>query len=177
MSKTRRLFFAFWPSEAQQASWGKMAEKLLPSGMGRLVRPENLHVTLLFAGNVSQDQTQCLEQLAATIRAEPFTLRLDHFGHWRRPQVWWWGASAHPQSLLDVVQSLRDGASRCGVVVDQRPYQSHLTLARKVKQMPEQPVIEAVEWLVEGFALMESVTSSEGVHYKIQKRWPFKGKG
>lgn len=176
MNTSRRLFFALWPDQQRQARWAALASEKLPPQMGRLVRPENLHITLLFAGNVSQSQAQCLEQLGDVFEGRAFSLRLDHLGHWRRPQVLWWGASEQPQALLDIVQGLQKGALQCGVEVDPRPYQAHLTLARKVKKAPAQLDFEPEAWPLREFVLVESVSSSDGLRYQVLKSWPLQEK-
>ena len=52
---TRRLFFALWPDAVLKAQIGHAARTPARSVDGRRVRDENLHLTLLFLGNVGAD--------------------------------------------------------------------------------------------------------------------------
>ncbi len=148
-----------------------MASELLPAGIGRLVPASNIHVTLLYVGEVTIERRNALETMAAGISFAPFMLRLNRFGYWRRPRVWWWGASQTPESLYGLVQSLQAGARRCGVAVDSRPYKAHMTLARKVVHLPELVAIQSCDWAVDHFALVRSVSSPAGVRYEPLQQW------
>lgn len=171
MAKTERLFFALWPKPEQQKAWATTVAGLLPVDAGRLVPASNLHITLLYIGEVTTRKRKALEAMADQISFAPFALRLDRFGYWRKPKVWWWGPSQPPEELFGLVQSLRRGAECCGIEIDQRPYKAHLTLARKVACAPEQIVIQACGWTVDHFALVRSVSTPEGVRYEPLQHW------
>ncbi|MEK7323021.1 MAG: 2'-5' RNA ligase family protein [Pseudomonadota bacterium] len=49
--------------------------------------PANFHITLVFVGAVAAEARQALEDAAARIAARSFVLTLDHFGYWRKPQI------------------------------------------------------------------------------------------
>lgn len=170
-SEKQRLFFALWPEAGQQQLWAAMAREWLPPGAGRLITAENLHLTLLFAGEVALEQRQCLEQMADAVRGEPFALRFDRSGWWRRPQVAWWGCSESPAALSALAQALQAGAKQCGIAVDERPYTPHLTLARKVRRAPAPITPEVAEWQVERFVLVWSRPAPHGVVYEVQRSW------
>jgi len=171
MNKVERLFFALWPEPEQQKAWATLAAELLPVGAGRLVPASNLHLTLLYVGGVAPEQRKALELMAAEISFSPFVLQLNRFGYWRKPKVWWWGATQTPESLCRLVQLLRIGAERCGIEVDQRSYKAHMTLARKVAHAPDQVAIQSCDWAVDRFALVSSVSSPAGVHYEPLRHW------
>ena len=112
---TQRLFFALWPEEALQRQLAMAAAALLPQTAGRRVRPENLHCTLVFLGNVEAGQRLCVEAAATTLAPTPsFTLVFDRFGYFRGPQVAWLGCSYTPPVLLDLVAQLGRGCAACG---------------------------------------------------------------
>jgi 2'-5' RNA ligase len=170
-AEKQRLFFALWPKVGQQQLWAQAAREWLPPGAGRLITAENLHLTLLFAGEVTLAQRQCLEQQADAIRGDSFVLHFDRSGYWRRPQVAWWGCSQSPVALLSLARALQTGAKQCGIAVDERPYTAHLTLARKVRKqyVPIKPNV--ADWRVDHFVLVRSRLSPQGPVYEVQRSW------
>ena len=174
MSETaekQRLFFALWPEVGHQQLWAQAAKEWLPPGIGRLVIADNLHLTLLFAGEVSLEQRHCLERMADAVRGAPFVLHFDRCGYWRRPQVVWWGCSESPAALVNLAQALQLGARQCGIAVDERSYTPHLTLARKVRKPPVPTKPDAAEWWVDHFVLVRSLPTPQGSVYAVQRSW------
>ncbi|ALP53962.1 hypothetical protein Tel_12905 [Candidatus Tenderia electrophaga] len=166
-----RLFFALWPTAQQQHGWAALAQQLLPSGNGRRVPPQNLHLTLLYLGQVDPETRRALAAKVDAIHAPAFELRLARFGHWRRPQVLWWGPHETPPALQQLVEALRRAARACGLEVDTRPYQAHLTLARKLKRNPGRLQAEVQVWPVKAFVLVRSTLLPDGARYEILRRW------
>ena len=170
-AETRRLFFALWPELDKQRELAKLAQAVLPTSSGKLVATENLHATALFLGSVTAAQQLCVESAASQVRAGPFTLTLDRVGYFRRPQVLWAGCRALPPELLALVSGLRNGCAPCGMAVDDRPFELHVTLVRHVRADPGRPPVMPVSWEVSQFALVESVSDAHGVHYQPLRCW------
>lgn len=148
------------------------AARELVSPEARAVAPDVVHLTLLFIGSVDAARRVCLEQVADGIKGSSFTLTLDQAGFWRKPQILWLGCSAQPAPLLGLVQGLTAGAEQCGVTIETRPYQAHVTLARKIRKGPDTLLpIEPIVWPVERFCLVESHTDPEGVRYRPLRYW------
>ena len=174
MAETERLFFALWPEAQQQQDWADLAKNLIPAGSGRLIHAQNLHLTLVYLGEITIDVHQRLEQLADAIHSASFELKLERFGHWSRPQVLWWGPKQTPVRLIELVESLRRAARACDIEVEQRPYAAHMTLARKVRRAPGRLTAEPHIWQVDEFALVRSTLLPEGAEYEVVRRWPLK---
>ncbi len=172
MPDSERLFFALWPEPQQQRAWADLVKSLLPPGRGRLLPEQNLHLTLLYLGEIGTETRQILEQKVDAIQAKSFKLRLEQFGYWRRPKVLWWGPKQTPDPLQQLVGSLRQSAQACGIEVEQRPYKAHLTLARKVRHTPGRISAEPYDWRVSDFVLVRSTLLPEGAHYEVLRRWP-----
>ena len=166
---TQRLFFALWPDAALRQQLAQTALALLPQV--RRVPVENLHSTLVFLGNVGSAQRLCLEDAASLVRAARFSLTLDRFGYFRRPQVAWLGCTNIPAPLQALVAELNRGATACGFPPDKRPYEPHLSIARHLRQDPSRLAVIPISWNVERFALMESVSDEKGVHYRPLRFW------
>ena len=167
----QRLFFALWPEEAVRGALASIPARL-PLRHGRWVRPENLHVTLVFLGAVSLAQRACVEAAADAIRARAFAVSLDRSGWWRRPQVFWAGASVTPEPLLDLVTALQAGCEACGFQPEDRAFRVHATLARKVAVEPPPLQLDPIPWPVSHFVLVASTLSAGGSDYRVVRTWP-----
>jgi 2'-5' RNA ligase len=170
---SQRLFFALWPGPALQQRLYDTGRALLAARIGRRLPPENLHLTLLFLGAVGAPQRDCLLAAAAAVRAPRFTLRLDTAGYWRRPQLLWLGCRETPAPLLSLVETVRALAADCSLTPESRPYVPHLTLVRKLRRPLRPAAPEAVDWEVDGFALVESRTDATGARYTPIASWRF----
>ena len=169
----QRLFFALWPDEVVRQRLVEIAAAVGVSHSGRLIPADNLHITLVFLGALDNMRRQCAEQVAAGIRGERFTLVLDQIGYWSRPRILWAGASRIPDALLGLVGELQIGLTSCGITPEDRPYQAHATLMRKVDRHPAPLVApDPIVWDVERFWLVESVPGNKGVLYRPLVSWP-----
>ncbi len=99
----------------------------------RLVRPENLHMTLKFIGEAPPDKLEAMRSALGGVRAEravEMDFRgLGFFPNEKHPRVLWANveATAHLKSLAaDIDRALE----LLGVAREQRPFTPHLTLAR-----------------------------------------------
>ncbi len=166
------LFFALWPDDDTRRQIHSIAESL-PSNIGRTITPENIHITLVFMGTVDYQVIDQLEKEVSQIRGQVFQLCLDEIGHWRKPQILWLASSTVPKALQELVMQLNNIAADYGIKLEGRPYQPHLTLMRKVKKPAPRLEFQAIDWKVDKFALVESVTHPEGVSYSLCKTWVF----
>ncbi len=173
-----RLFFALWPDGALRQQLESHVRRRLPRRLGRPVPLENLHITLLFLGQVPAAQLDCVLDAPAGVAAAPFELVLDHVGHWPRPRVLWVGPRHTPPALFRLVGALRQALAPCGLALDRRPYQAHMTVLRKVARAPDRAVeIEPVTWRVSSYSLMESLPVEGGVVYHELHCWALEGGG
>ena len=171
---TERLFFALWPDDAVRQSLHVWQHGKLPMP-GRWVAAANLHLTLLFLGNVTADVRDCLCKGADSLELPQFSLTLDTAGCWPKPKVAWLSASEVAPGLSALVSAVRQIASDCGLQPETRDFVSHVTVARKLKRPPptwEHSAAPAIIWPVSEFALVRSETRSEGVLYQPVRRWP-----
>jgi 2'-5' RNA ligase len=173
--QTHRLFFALWPTDALRGTLAGRVAALAPPGSGRVQRAEQLHLTLEFLGAVPAARLQALRDVAAAVRGEPFELVLDRVEYWRRPRVLCLVAREVPAALAALVQSLRTELASRGFEPECRPYRAHLTLARKVGQLPHLAPTDPVHWPATDFALVESVTERAGSIYRPVGAWSLRG--
>lgn len=171
---TKRLFFALWPDEAARARLAESVSAVVAGIAGRPVPVENWHVTVAFLGDVDAEQQRCVEAAADAVVCPAFTLSLNQYGYWPRPQVVWLGAQVCPAALQALVRDLGLGLRGCGIQLDDRPFAVHLTLLRKVHRRPVLTRAEPIAWSVEALALVESELSTSGATYRVVRSWPLR---
>ena len=165
----KRLFFALWPDETTRAQIDSLNQQL--DGAGRKLIPQNLHVTLVFLGNVEDDVADAVERLAADIQAAPLELLFDELDYWKRPRVICLTCRRQPDKVYDLVNQLTRMVSSFPIRLEARPFRAHITLARKAQQRPDL-IFEPIRLKAKEFALVESVYTENGVRYQVLARWP-----
>ncbi|MEN8179761.1 MAG: RNA 2',3'-cyclic phosphodiesterase [Pseudomonadota bacterium] len=166
-----RLFFALWPERKVRDRLFKLAKWFNPQG-GRLHHPDDLHITLVFLGQVDDSQHLCIQQVADTIDCSAFTLQLDTIGHWPRPRILWCGPAEQPDALQTLVKDLQKGLLDCGFEPERRRYSPHVTLHRKVRHAEAGLIDNPIEWQAGEFVLATSWGGVPGQpRYRILHRW------
>ncbi|SLM62050.1 MULTISPECIES: RNA 2',3'-cyclic phosphodiesterase [Dickeya] len=173
MPATRRLFFALPLPESISEQIVQWRAAYFPAHIGRPVLGANLHLTLAFLGEVSDQKAQVLQTLAGRIRQPAFTLTLNDAGHWPRPGVVWLGCRQAPRGLLQLANMLRSQAARNGCYQSPQPFHPHITLLRGVDSPLALPAA-TFRWTVqaEQFLLYESHTGAGRTRYHPIACWP-----
>jgi RNA 2',3'-cyclic 3'-phosphodiesterase len=168
-----RTFVAvFPPPEIRRALVGA-ARELPVVGEVRWARPENVHLTLKFLGDVSGEDldgvAEALEQVR--VRHEPFEAELSGFGAFpsaRRARILWAGIGAGSEPLRDLARDVEVSLEPLGFEREDRAYVPHLTLGRARGR----PVsLESVEkspprgFRVRNIELVESALGGAGSTY------------
>lgn len=170
----RRLFLALWPDGGLR---DRLRERLEAGLRHRDGRPEpvaNLHVTLVFIGDVETARAAAIERAVAGVPGDAFTLSLERVGYWPRPRILWLGPRATPPALYALVGSLRAAVMAAGGPEETRPYLPHITLARKVSRPPRMDRIEPLAWEVTRYCLLESVPAANRRAYLERGCWPLR---
>ena len=167
-----RLFFALWPDEAARIALAARAEEIARLAGGCKVPAANLHLTLVFLGEVDATARARLERVAAGVAADAFTIELDTIGGFRRAQVAWAGCRKSPPELLALQAALERGVREAGFRPDERPYAPHLTLARRVRDAVAARAMEPASWRATSFALVESGRGDSA--YRTVADWPLR---
>jgi len=171
---TRRLFFALWPDNPVRTRCDWYVSSILGKRTRR-IPADKLHLTLAFAGSVNDEVSRCLEAQADAMLLSPFQLTIDHLGYWHRKRLLWMGPRHIPDGLWALVQALRDAFDVCGLPVERRPYQAHMTLARKFSASLPPAEAPAIDWDVGSFCLVQSVNTDNGVSYRVLRCWTLEG--
>ena len=166
-----RLFFALWPparTVAALAAWAKEAQVLTG---GRLTRPESIHLTLAFLGEVAQDRVEDAMRAARSVRARKHALPIERAKVWTHNHVGWVGPQRTPPALVHLTNSLRENLLAEGFTIESRPFAAHVTLLRKAGRASRLPPLPAVEWAVDEFTLVRSRLSQKGSSYEALARF------
>jgi len=86
-----RLFIGLWPDDAavhELSAWAHDAQALCG---GRIMQPQDMHLTLAFLGHADADQQDALIRAVADwpVRLQPF--HLERFGMFDRARIVWAG--------------------------------------------------------------------------------------
>ena len=171
---TQRLFFALWPEESCRIELAA-AQCLLQANIpARWIKPENLHMTLAFLGDVEVKARDGLAAMAKKIQSQNFELLFDRIEHWRKPQVICLTPTVNSTILEQLVSDLTNELRKAGYSLEKRPYRAHLTLARKAAYLPKETLLDKpIAWKSTAFVLVKSTRNAIGSHYTILDSWSF----
>jgi RNA 2',3'-cyclic 3'-phosphodiesterase len=166
-----RLFFALWPDARVRAQLAHWAHELHAACGGRPMRPENLHLTLAFLGEVDEARVEQVEQAAGQAVAQAGSLVLDVSGYWKHNRIAWAGASDVPTELRAIVAGLRAALAQRKIGFDAKDFVPHVTLLRHAGAPRQMPSLPPIDWPFQGFVLVQSVKLPKGSGYEVRKFW------
>lgn len=167
-----RLFFALWPDAAARAALGTLAGALQAECGGRAVPAANIHLTLVFLGDVPAARFADACLAAEGVAAPRFDFEARTVGYWRHNRVVWSGPAQCPEALRGLVAGLESALAAAGFQFDRRAHVPHLTLLRNARRAPAMPEMAAIRWPVSEFVLVQSLRQDRGVRYEALRRWP-----
>jgi len=179
-----RLFVALnLPGDVREVVWRETAPVRSGPWPVAWVRPDGMHVTLKFLGEVAPEREAelgtGLARAAAGNRAVTVSLGgLGAFPGFAAPRVIWVGVAPEPALELLQHQAEREFAA-LGFPLEGRPFRPHLTLGR-VRRGAAPSACAGLEAALGGLAcdtagvvdtidLMESVGEAKGVRYRIRQ--------
>lgn len=168
-ARKHRLFFALVPDAAVRRQVHELQQQL--AGSGRAVAAANLHVTLAFLGMHEAAVIPEVCAIAARLEFPRCRVVLDRLGQFGRGRVLWLGAGTVPQPLHEFQLALVNALTAAGIGHDPKPWKFHLTLYRRLRKPPPTLGPVAIEWPLNGFELIESVGSKNGVEYRSIAKW------
>jgi 2'-5' RNA ligase len=199
-----RLFFAVEvPADVKTnilTAQERMGQELPLKGF-KLTKPDLLHVTLAFVGDVAEENLELVKMRAETLAAQvpPVELIFERMGAfpdlWRLPKVLWVGVQESGFSPFDQLAPLavlgRALSAACADLSDHIPEDKvllHVTLARSSQKLPKDEMLKVTAlaaseyWLNLGQSVATSVVlyeSSLGKNGPVQHiplaRFPLKG--
>ncbi len=187
MSERWRLFIAIeLPDDVRRALARVQADfiRRAPEHLLRLVRPEGIHLTLKFLGDVPIKQLGAIgDALDQAVSGQaPFHLTVAGIGcfpNTRRPNTVWLGVEGDVRSLRSLHLQVEKYIAPLGYPTEDRGFTPHLTLARTQRsrggeelQAVGQAVLamevgEIARWHVTGISLMRSELRPTGAVYTL----------
>jgi 2'-5' RNA ligase len=181
-----RLFVALDLPDAVRRALGELIAQLKPkSRSARWVRPESMHVTLKFLGNVDAQKLEAICAVLATIHsAQPVQLHFRGIGFFpneRRLRVIWSGIEATP-NLFELAAAMEQAFELLRFARESRAFVPHLTLARLNSSHGVENLVAAADAMKSydfgsayetQFHLFESILKRSGAEYKKLSTFSF----
>lgn len=146
-------------------------------------RPENVHLTLKFFGNVPNRKLPLIADAASRVAASfsPFQIRIGGTGVFPKPsraQVLWIGVDDASGRLSALQQRLEEEFAVEGFAKEDRAYRPHLTIARirrpegarRLAETHLQTSFEFAQLTVKEIVVFRSELSSKGSRYTAISR-------
>jgi len=101
----------------------------------RWVKPEQMHITLKFLGEIDQNQLNLLDELFQVVAkpTAPFEVNLQGLGAFpnlRRPSILWAGVTTGAEALSGLAGQVEVASAELGFKKEKRGFNPHLTLGR-----------------------------------------------
>lgn len=186
-SSTVRAFVAANLDSDLKAALAKVQDRLktTQADVG-WVRPENLHLTLKFLGQVEACRLGVIGETIATAATgfDPVRLVFEGLGAFPRPRaarVVWVGVSHGAEALAALQARVEAGLESLGFAREARPFSAHLTLGRVrgpahreqlACALTSTPAEALGEMVLDRIELMKSDLSVGGARYSILQSFP-----
>jgi RNA 2',3'-cyclic 3'-phosphodiesterase len=156
----------------------------------RWVKPDSIHLTLKFIGEVAPDRLEAIKgQLAGAVPDSPNIAlsfwRAGSFSDRRSPRVIWAGIdSPQREELYALAASIETWLGAAGVPRERRAFTPHLTLARLPQELPDAirtrvaevtTAVQAPEitpFVVHSVSLIQSHLGPGGARYERLMAYP-----
>lgn len=170
----KRLFVAVEIPERQRKELFEKYSKILDSEKFNIVKPKNLHLTLMFLGNIKEEEIPRLEEKFSKVSAKKFRLKIEGAGFFGK-NIQWLGISKGKREIEKLAANARSEIGFFG-----EEFKPHLTIARNknasssefaqaVKKIQESKL--SVEFSVDSFKLLESVLLPQGPKHSALKEF------
>jgi len=145
----------------------------------RWVKPDNIHLTLKFLGDITQEQVSEVSAVLQTITScfSPFRLELATpglFPNLKRPRILWVGLKGDIPELLKLQSELDKKLASKGFQPDDRPFIPHITVGRIKGRPPStdklshflQTNMDSTGDRIDKLCLYQSILTPSGAVYK-----------
>lgn len=171
-----RMFFGLWPDPATRATFAGEDRTVFGGNGGRMVPPDEFHVTLRYLGEVAEPLIPSIEEVGARVArgGAPSMVEFDAVEWWKEAKVLVRVARTLPPALFEADQALQVSLKAIGVPIDPKPLKLHLTLVRNIPPHPlGTGVVPPLAWDADSLALIEGSSDSSGPRYRVRQQWKF----
>jgi RNA 2',3'-cyclic 3'-phosphodiesterase len=140
-----RLFVAVDLDDAARSAVAA-EQKRVAAAMGdarssvKWVKPDQMHLTLVFLGEVSEAQAPTVvDAISQPVPAAPFALTFQGLGVFPNhggPRALWIGVTHGEPNVIALQIEIARRATEAGIALESRPFHPHLTLARWRQSRP-----------------------------------------
>lgn len=187
-----RLFVACEvPDDVKESIGGVIQELRNRSGAAvRWIRPEGVHVTLKFLGEVPVKKLPAIKLAVqeAVVGHSPFELEFSNigtFGGREGLRIMWVGIAGDVLRLEALVRAVNAALAVVGFEPERRPFRPHLTLGRVRDEIPtrQRAQIEVdvgkmdvpgTGWRTSQVSLMRSRITAQGASYEVIATFPLR---
>jgi 2'-5' RNA ligase len=155
-----------------------------PLSGAKWIEPDNMHITLRFAGDIDERTADDFADLLADIRARPFSVAICEVGSFggRGPHSLWAGVDGG-EELAALYRANERAARAAGLEPETRPFRPHVTLARMrgarhhavARFLEENGGLRVEPFMVTRFVLLSARPGSGGPPYAVEAAYPFEG--
>ena len=170
MPSTIRTFIALELPPSIISLLAKVQENLQSMGLrAKWVRPENIHLTLKFLGNINSADIDKIggAMVDAVGKINTFNLVAEGIGVFpgiKRPRVIWVGLKGQVQLLFAMQRLLEDHLAALDYQKEKRPFKGHLTLGRFKQRVNPNTIRRVLQEL--GDLTIEEFTARRVIFYK-----------
>ena len=147
----------------------KKIQSQLPEFFGKKTKPENLHLTLKFLGEVDEEKIEKIKNRLSKINIEKFETEIDFIGVFSEKfvRIVWLHLSNCDELQKEIDRRLED------LFEKEKRFMGHLTIVR-VKKIKDKKIflgklkeikIPKIKFMVNNFRLKKSTLSKEGPRY------------
>lgn len=187
-----RLFVACEVPDDVKESIGEVIENLRSrSGSAvRWIRPEGVHVTLKFLGEVPTKKLPAVKLAIqeAVVGHSPFELEFSNigtFGGREGLRIMWVGIAGDVLRLEALVRAVNAALAVVGFEPERRPFRPHLTLGRvrdeistrnraEIEVAVGKVSVPPVSWRTAQVSLMRSRLTAQGATYEVLATFPLR---
>ncbi|ANQ29629.1 RNA 2',3'-cyclic phosphodiesterase [Vibrio natriegens] len=166
-----RLFFALTFDNDTKRNLMTYQNLLRSNGInGRHTRTANLHLTLAFVGEATQEQKQKLIRILRQLKSKCDGLQIDHLGafHQKRSRLVWMGIASN-RALMNLQRELTTALKAQGFATEAKKYMPHITLFRHDTGDTQLKYVDVKAQHVDVYsiALMESIYVDNKLAYRV----------
>lgn len=153
----------------------------------KVVKEENLHITLKFIGDVDVGRAKRIAAALEDVVFTPFSVHLEGVGAFpsvSNPRVVWIGIKDGFDEIVRLGEQIDELLSGVGIPREGRPLHPHITIGRVKRQSPE--ISERIRkyaghsfgsFLADRFLLYRSTLTPDGPIYEVLGSYEGKGIG
>jgi len=174
----RRCFISVDLNEDTKKEIKKIQDKL-PEFRGKKTETENLHLTLKFLGEISDEKIEETRKRLREIKFEKFKIRINKIGVFSEKfvRIIWLGVDEEDEESRRLWDLQREIDDKLGELFErERRFMGHITIARVKNIKDKRKFLDDMEkinlgvgWVMEvdKIKLKESILKPEGPEYKV----------